>query len=362
MTTCAVRNAGAAAAVGRGCTLLGFFKRQNATDEAKESPVLMDSSSSGGGDASDDADVVATGVVSRDEGGAGAGSDADVVATGVVNGVEGCEGAGSDSDVVAMGVVNRLEDCEGAGIDMDGVFSDTADGSGPADRTVVHAPIYCVGLFPAVREPVLQHYPTTLHGIGNQGVTWEARTHPNRVSLHAEPTAPRGILSPGCAGTVEQPGGTCAPCLDIKGTKATGVRTHWVTQKKMTSTARVDASLKDNAKPKTKLPTSLGLLLLPSRLCSPHVSVFHNNMLLSAILSAPSVFEVALPSRLCCPHLYAFRTTCHSPPFSAPRPSSSRYGRTLILGARGPEDAELGARFLDSSPATSQGEPVEKKV
>ena len=182
------------AAVGRGRTLLGFFQRQNATDEAKGSPVLMDSSSSGGGDASGEADVVATGVlsrgeggagagsdanldaagvVSRDEGGAGAGSDADVVATGVVNGVEGCEGAGSDSDVVAMGVVNRLEDCEGAGTDMNGVFSDTADGSGPADSTVVHAPIYCAGLFPAVREPVLQHYPTTLHGIGNQGVTWD---------------------------------------------------------------------------------------------------------------------------------------------------------------------------------------------
>ena len=132
---------------------------------------------------------------------------------------EGDAGVGSFPDVVATGVVNGLEDCEGAGIGMDGVFSDAADGSGPVDRTLVHAPIYCAGLHPAVQEPVLQHYPSTLHGIGNQGVSWEARITLNRVSLHAVPTASRGILSPGCAGTVEQPGGTCAPCVDIKGTK-----------------------------------------------------------------------------------------------------------------------------------------------
>ena len=135
--TCVDRGAGAAAAVGSGRTLLNFFKLKSATDGAKESPVLMDSSSGGG--ASGDADVVATGVVSKGEGGAGAGSFADVVATGVVNG---------------------LEDCEGAGIYMDGVFSDAADRSGHADRTLVHAPIYCAGLRPAVREPVLQHYPS----------------------------------------------------------------------------------------------------------------------------------------------------------------------------------------------------------
>ena len=122
--------------------------------------------------------------------------------------------------MVATGVVNGLEYCEGAGIDMDGFFSDAADGSGPADRTLVHAPIYCAGLRAAVREPVLQHYPSTLHGIGNQGVSWEARIILNRVSLHAVPTVSPGILSPGCAGTVEQLGGKCAPCLDIKGTKA----------------------------------------------------------------------------------------------------------------------------------------------
>ena len=40
-------------------------------------------------------------------------------------------------------VVNRLEYCEGAGFDKDGVFSDAVDGSGPADRTLVHARIYC---------------------------------------------------------------------------------------------------------------------------------------------------------------------------------------------------------------------------
>ena len=128
--------------------------------------------------------------------------------------------AGGFADVAATGVVNGLEDCEGVGIDMDGVFSDAADRGGTADRTLVQAPIYCAGLRPVVREPVLQHYPSTLHGIGYQGVSWEARINLNRVSLHAVPTASRGILSPGCAGTVEQPGGTCASCLDIKGTKA----------------------------------------------------------------------------------------------------------------------------------------------
>ena len=216
--TCFDRGAGAVAAVGSGRTLLDFFKPKSATDGAKESPVLMDSSSGGG--ASGDADVVVTGVVSRGDGGAGAGSDADVVVTGVVSKGECGSGAGSFADVVATRVLNGLEDCEGAGIDMDGVFPDAADGSGPADRSLVHTPIYCAGLRPAVREPVLQHYPSTLHGIGNQGVSWEARINLNRVSLHALPTTFRDILSPGCAGTAEQPRGTCAPCLGIKGTKA----------------------------------------------------------------------------------------------------------------------------------------------
>ena len=103
---------------------------------------------------------------------------------------------------------------------MGGVFSDAAGRSGPADMTLVHAPIYCAGLCPAVRKPVFQHYPSTLHGIGNQGVSWEAWTNLNRVSLHTVPTASRGILSLGCAGTVEQRGAACVQCLDIKGTKA----------------------------------------------------------------------------------------------------------------------------------------------
>ena len=204
--------------MGSGRKLLHFFKPKSATDGVKKSPVLMDSRRGGG--ASGDADVVATGVLSRGEGGAGAGSDADVDVTGVVSKGEGGSGAGRFADVVATGVVNGLEDCEGAGIDMDGVMSDAADGSGLADWTLVRALIYCAGLRPAVREPVLQHYPSILHGIGNQGVSWEARINLNRVSLHALPTASRGILSPGCAGTVGQPGGTCAPCSDIKGTKA----------------------------------------------------------------------------------------------------------------------------------------------
>ena len=215
--TCVDRGAGDAAAVGSGRTLLDFFKPRSATAGAKESPVLMDSSSGGG--ASGDADVVAKEVVSRGEGGAGASSDADVFVTGVVSKGEGGAGAGCLADVVAAGVVNGLEDREGAGIDMECFFSDAADGSGPADRTLVHAPIYCTGSRPAVREPVIQHYQSTLHGIGNQGVSWEARINLHRVSLHAVPTASRDILSPGCAGTVEQPGGTCAPWLDIKSKK-----------------------------------------------------------------------------------------------------------------------------------------------
>ena len=80
--TCVDRGAGAAAAVGSGRTLLDIFRPKSATDGAKESPVLMDSSSGVG--ASGDADVVATGVVNRGEGGAGESSFADVVATGDV--------------------------------------------------------------------------------------------------------------------------------------------------------------------------------------------------------------------------------------------------------------------------------------
>ena len=87
-------------------TLLNFFKPKSATDGAKESPVLMDSSSGGG--ASYDADVVATGVVNRGEGGVGAGSDADVVVTGVVSKGESGAGAGCFADVVATGVVNAI--------------------------------------------------------------------------------------------------------------------------------------------------------------------------------------------------------------------------------------------------------------
>ena len=189
--------------MGSGSTLLEFFKPKRATDGAKESLVLIHSICGGG--ASGDADVGTTEVVSKGQGGAGASSFADVVATGVVNG---------------------LEDCEGGGIDMDSVFSDAAGGSGPALKTLVHAPICFAGLRPAVREPVLQHYSLTLHGIGNQGVLWEAWINLNRLSLHAVLTSSRGILSPGFAGTVKQPGGTCAPCLDIKGTTAyTGMAT-----------------------------------------------------------------------------------------------------------------------------------------
>ena len=96
-----------------GAHLLFLFKPKSATDGAKKSPVLMNSSSGGG--ASSVVDVVSTGVVSKGEGGAG---------------------AGSLDDVVATGVVNRLGDCKGEGIDMDGVLSDAAEGSGPADRTL----------------------------------------------------------------------------------------------------------------------------------------------------------------------------------------------------------------------------------
>ena len=135
--------------------------------------------------------------MSRGKGGAGAGSDVDVVVTGVVSKIESGAVAGIFADVVATGVVNEVEDCEGAGISMGGVFSDAADGSSPAGRTRVHAPIYCSGLRPAVREPVLQHYQSTLHDIVDQRVSWEARINLDRVFLHAVPTASRGILRPG---------------------------------------------------------------------------------------------------------------------------------------------------------------------
>ena len=46
--TCVDRDAGGAAAVESGRTLLDFFKPKGATDGAKESPVLMDISSGGG--------------------------------------------------------------------------------------------------------------------------------------------------------------------------------------------------------------------------------------------------------------------------------------------------------------------------
>ena len=62
-STCVDRGAGAAAAVGRGRTLLDFFKPKSASDGGKKSPVLMDSTIGRG--ASGDADVVATKVVSR---------------------------------------------------------------------------------------------------------------------------------------------------------------------------------------------------------------------------------------------------------------------------------------------------------
>ena len=88
--TCVNRGAGAVAAVGSGRTLLDFFKPKSATDGAKKSPVLMDRS---GGGSSGDADVMATGDVSRGEGGAGAGSDADVAVMGVVSKGEGGAGA-----------------------------------------------------------------------------------------------------------------------------------------------------------------------------------------------------------------------------------------------------------------------------
>ena len=81
-----------------------FFKRKSATDGANESPVLMESSSGGG--TSGDADLVATGVVSRGEGIAGERSGADVVETGVVSKDEGSSDAGDFADVVATGVVN----------------------------------------------------------------------------------------------------------------------------------------------------------------------------------------------------------------------------------------------------------------
>ena len=143
---------GAAAAVGSGRTLLVIFKPKSAADGAKESPVVMDSTSGGG--VSGDADVVAPGDVSRGEGGAGATSDADEVVTGVLSKCERAAGEGNFADEVATGVVNDLKDCKGASIDMDSICSAVAEGSGPVNRTLVHASIYYADLRSAVIEPV----------------------------------------------------------------------------------------------------------------------------------------------------------------------------------------------------------------
>ena len=171
----------------------------------------------GGAGAGSDAEVVATGVEGGGGGGAGASSDVEVLSTGVAGGREGGTGTGSDGEVVATGVVNGREDCEGASSEMDGAFSDAAHESGSTDMVRVQNPLRCAGLRPNVREPLLQHYPAALHGVDKKGLSWEARIDPNGVALHAVESVSRGILSPGCAGAVEEPGGTCEPCVDIKG-------------------------------------------------------------------------------------------------------------------------------------------------
>ncbi|CAN0039368.1 unnamed protein product [Ectocarpus sp. 6 AP-2014] len=216
--------------------MLRFFKPTSTTGGGKGSRDVMDSSGGassdvevlstgvaggreGGTSAGSDAEVVATGVAGGGGGGAGASSDVEVLSTGVAGGREGGTGTGSDGEVVATGVVNGREGCEGASSEMDGAFSDAAHESGSTDMVRAQNPLRCAGLRPNVREPVIQHYPAALHGVVKKGLSWEARIDTNGVALFAVESVSRGILSPGCAGAVEEPGGMCEPCVDIKGSK-----------------------------------------------------------------------------------------------------------------------------------------------
>ena len=102
------------------------------------------------------------------------------------------------------------------------MHSGAEDRRGSTNTPSVETPHYCVETAPEVREPVLQYYPLTVHGIISQAtaVAWEVRVRKTRIALHALATTSRVIFSPGCTVTVEQPGQTCRPCTEIKYGKA----------------------------------------------------------------------------------------------------------------------------------------------
>ncbi|CAN0590266.1 unnamed protein product, partial [Laminaria digitata] len=72
---------------------------------------------------------------------------------------------------------------------------------------------------PDVSEPAVKIYPVTLHGVANQHLSWETRIGAGRLSLHAVESATANIQTRGCAMTVNQPGGTCDACVNLRFTR-----------------------------------------------------------------------------------------------------------------------------------------------
>ena len=143
--------------------------------------------------------------------------------------VEVLQAGGADGYEVGSDAGERMDEESGGleGIlgewgEDDDMHSGAEDRRGSTNTPSVETPHYCAGTAPEVREPVLQHYHLTVHGIGSQAtaVAWEVRVRKNRIALHALATTSRGIFSPGCTVTVEQPGQTCRPCTEIKYGKA----------------------------------------------------------------------------------------------------------------------------------------------
>lgn len=94
-------------------------------------------------------------------------------------------------------------------VSTDGVLTTTSKGNeGSFD---------CEGLTPNVPQPLVKTYPMTLHvaSTGQQTPPGEVRVGRQGSSLFAVPTSARGFERPGCTKTVDQRGGTCAPCAGI---------------------------------------------------------------------------------------------------------------------------------------------------
>lgn len=112
-----------------------------------------------------------------------------------------CE-VGSDAGERMGEESGGLEGVSGEWGENDDMHCGAKDGRGPSNTPIVETPNYCAGTAPEVREPVLQHYPVTVHGIGSQAtaVAGGVRVRKNRIALHASATTSRGIFSPGCTG------------------------------------------------------------------------------------------------------------------------------------------------------------------